>query len=114
MPTHHFDRTAQDVHRALSQIISELKDPRITGLVSIVKVDVSTDLSYAKIYVSTMEGSENTKNAVKGLKAASGFVRRELAARVKLRHTPALTFIADDSIEYGAQINEKLNQIKEK
>ena len=80
-------------------------------MLSIVKVQVSNDLSYAKVYVSAIEGMEKTKESVVGLKSASGFIRRELSNRLHLRKCPELSFIADDSIAYGAQINRMLEEL---
>jgi ribosome-binding factor A len=97
-------RITSDIHRELAALIRTLKDPRISELTSIVKVDVSGDLSYAKVYISTIDGTEATINTVKGLKSASGYLRRELSSRIKLRKTPELKFIADDSIVRSAHI----------
>ena len=77
---------------------------------TIVKVDVSNDLSFAKVYVSSMEGIEAAKESVKGLKNAAGFIRRELGLRLEMRRIPELKFIADDSIEHSAQILGLINQ----
>jgi len=107
------ERIAQDMHRVLYEILKELKDPRIGGMLSIVRVDVTADLSYATVYVSAVEGLEQAQSAVKGLKAAVGFIRRELAHRMKLRHTPELRFVADGSIEHGADIARMLKEIQE-
>ena len=97
-------RITSDVHRELSNIIRTVKDPRVSSLTNIVKVDVSGDLSYAKVYVSTIEGESATADTVKGLRSAAGYIRRELGNRLKLRKTPELRFIADDSIAYSANI----------
>ena len=97
-------RIASDVHRELANIIRNVKDPRVSSLTNIVKVDVSGDLSYAKVYVSTIEGDTATADTVKGLRSAAGYIRRELGARLKLRKTPELRFVADDSIAYSANI----------
>lgn len=105
-------RITQDIHRELSAILRELKDPRIAPMLSIVKVQVSNDLSYAKVYVSAIEGMEKTKESVVGLKSASGYIRRELSNRLHLRKCPELSFIADDSIAYGAQINRILEELR--
>ena len=93
-----------DIHRELASLIRTLKDPRVSELTSIVKVDVSGDLSYAKVYISTIDGTDATLNTVKGLKSAGGYLRRELSSRLKLRKTPELKFIADDSIVKSAHI----------
>lgn len=97
-------RITSDVHRELANIIRTVKDPRVSSLTNIVKVDVSGDLSYAKVYVSTIEGDTATADTVKGLRSAAGYIRRELGNRLKLRKTPELRFVADDSIAYSANI----------
>jgi ribosome-binding factor A len=106
-------RITQDIKRELSAILRELKDPRIDSMLSIVKVSVSNDMSHCKVYVSALEGMDKTRESVEGLKSASGFVRRELSNRLHLRKCPDLTFIADNSIEYGAQINKLLEELEE-
>lgn len=98
-------RVNEDFKRHLSSILMEVKDPRISNLLSIVRVEVSKDLSYAKILVSAIEGEEKTLESVKGLKSASGFIKTRLASSLKLRKIPDLQFIADNSIEYGAKIS---------
>lgn len=95
-------RINEEMRLALSQLLRKVKDPRVSGLLSILKVEVTNDLSYAKVYVSSMEGLEGAKNAVKGLTSASGFLRRELSSMVNLRKSPELRFIPDDSIAYSA------------
>ena len=104
MASYKTGRVAGDIQRNLAEIFRELKDPRISQLLSVVKVDVSGDLSYEKIYVSAIEGEAKTAESVKGLKSAAGFIKRELSARCKLRKMPELTFIADNSIAHGAEI----------
>lgn len=104
-------RVTQDIRRELSAILRELKDPRISSMLSIVKVSVSNDMSYCKVYVSAIEGFEKSRESVEGLKSATGFVKRELSNRLHLRKCPEMTFIADDSIEYGAQINQMLEDL---
>ena len=111
MAGHRIDRTTEDIKRELTDIMRSLKDPRVTGMLSIVRAEVSNDLSHAKIYVSAMEGQESAKRAVEGLKSASGFIRRELSHRLHLRHTPELHFIADDSIEHSARIFRQLHNL---
>lgn len=113
MPSHRIERTTEDVHRELTAIFRELKDPRVQGLISIVRVDVTSDLSYCTVYVSAMEGLEKAKEALQGLRSASGYIRRELGARLKLRHVPELLFRATDSIEYGANISKLLSDLKD-
>ena len=102
-------RITSDVQMAMSQLLREVKDPRVSKLISIVKVDVSGDLSYATVYVSAIEGYEATVESVKGLKNASGYLRRELGSRLKLRKVPELRFVADDSISKSAEIMGIIN-----
>ena len=97
-------RITSDIQLAISGLLREVKDPRVSPLISVVKVDVSGDLSYATIYVSAIDGYEATLNSVKGLKSAAGYLRRELGSRLKLRKVPELRFIADDSIIKSAEI----------
>lgn len=104
MASYKTGRCAGDIQRNLADIFRELKDPRISQLLSVVKVDVSGDLSFAKIYVSAIEGEQKTAESVKGLTNASGFIKRELSARMKMRKMPELKFIADNSIAHGAHI----------
>ena len=81
-------------------------------LLSLVRVEVTNDLSYCTVYVSTMEGLERSKTAVQGLKSAAGFIRRELGKRLSLRHVPQLIFKATDSIEYGTHISQLLHHLE--
>ncbi|MBR7132370.1 MAG: 30S ribosome-binding factor RbfA [Clostridia bacterium] len=106
-------RITSDIKITLSELLREIKDPRISKLLSIVKVDVSGDLSYATVYVSAIEGFEATVASVKALKGAAGFLRRELGARLKLRKVPELRFVADDSIEQSANISKIIDSFKE-
>ena len=99
-------RITSDVQLAMSNLLREVKDPRVSKLLSIVKVDVSGDLSYATIYVSAIEGAEKTKESVKALKGAAGYLRRELGSKMKLRKVPELRFVADDSINISANISK--------
>ena len=105
-------RVTEDVHRELSAILREVKDPRVRDcLLSIVRAEVTNDLSYCTVYVSTMEGLDRTKEAVQGLKSAGGYIRRALGHRLKLRHVPELLFKPTDSIEYGASISRMLHDL---
>ncbi len=105
-------RLSEDFYRELTALFRELKDPRIDEFLSIVHIDLTNDLSYCKVYVSSLNGKEAAKESVKGLKSASGWLRRELFKRLKLRKSPQLLFIADDSIEYGASIGQKIHDIE--
>ena len=113
MPNFKSMRTAEDIRRELTDIFRSLKDPRISGFLTIVKVDVSADLSYAKVYVSAMEGIEKAKDSVVGLKSAAGFIRRELGLRLQMRKSPELKFIADDSIEHSAELLKLIEKANE-
>ena len=106
MAGYKINRITSDIKIALSELLREVKDPRVSKLLSILKVDVSGDLSYATVYVSAIEGSEKTKESVKALKGASGYLRRELGSRMKLRKVPEIRFIADDSINISANISK--------
>lgn len=110
MSGHKIERTTEDIRRELTAIFRELKDPRVTGaFLSIVRVEVTNDLSYCTVHVSAIEGLDKAKEAVKGLKSASGYIRRELGHRLRLRHVPELIFNATDSIEYSANISRILS-----
>ena len=98
-------RLGEDIKRELTDIIRGLKDPRIAEFLTIVRVDLSNDLSHCKIYVSSFEGIEKAQQSVKGLTSAAGYIRRELFARLKMRKSPELKFIADYSIERSREIN---------
>ena len=107
------NRITSDIRIALSELFREIKDPRVSKLLSIVKVDVSGDLSYATVYVSAIEGYETTVSSVKALKSAAGFLRRELGSRLKLRKVPELRFVADDSIAHSANISKIIDSFNE-
>ncbi|MBO5912915.1 MAG: 30S ribosome-binding factor RbfA [Clostridia bacterium] len=113
MPSFKIGRAASDIQRELADLFREMKDPRVSKLLSIVKVDVSGDLSYATVYVSAIEGYDKTVESVKGLKNAAGFLRRELGVRLKLRKTPELRFVADNSIEHSANIAKIIESFPE-
>ena len=108
------NRVTSDIKLALSDILREVKDPRVSKLLSIVKLDVSGDMSYAKVYVSAIEGREKTEESVKALKNAAGYIRRELGARLSLRKVPELRFVADDSIEISANISRIVSGFEKK
>lgn len=104
-------RIDEEYRKELSQILSyDLKNPNITGMISVTKVKVTTDLKYAKVYISILN-SKNIKETMDGLKKSSGYIRSELAKRINLRNTPELVFEIDDSMEYGAKIDSILKEI---
>lgn len=104
------ERINSNLQREISYIIAnEVKNPNVK-FVTITAVDVTSDLSYAKVYFTTLEDANET---LKALKSAKGFIRKTLADRVELRHIPELEFIYDESIEYGKRIEEKIKEIHE-
>ena len=108
MPSNRIGRINDEIQRELADQLRRLKDPRVSsGMVSIIRVDTTGDLRYARVYVSALDKSRE-KEVLKGLKSASGFLRRELGRALQLRYTPELQFIADDSIQHGAHILEVL------
>lgn len=104
-------RINDDIKRELAQLIPTLKDPRVQGLISITRVDTTPDLRYCKIYVSALNQQES-KDLIRGLKSASGYLRRALAQRINLRYTPELIFTQDDSIHQGNRIIGILEDIE--
>ncbi|OZB97844.1 30S ribosome-binding factor RbfA [Paenibacillus sp. XY044] len=104
-------RVGEQIKKELSQLIqSELKDPRI-GFVTVTGVEVTNDLSQAKVYLSVLGDNEQKNNTLKALEKANGFLRSELGKRVRLRHTPELIFKFDESIAYGSHIEKLLGEI---
>ncbi len=99
------DRTAEDIKREITAVIRELKDPRVRDkLLTVVRIELASDLSYGKVFVSALEGIETAKTAVKGLTNAQGLIRKEVANRLKLRKAPELLFVADDSVRQSAEL----------
>lgn len=113
MAGYKINRITQDIKVTLSELLRDVKDPRISKFLSIVKLDLSGDLSYATVYVSAIEGYETTVSSVKALKGAAGYLRRELGMRLRLRKVPELRFVADDSIEQSANISKIIESFKE-
>lgn len=112
MSGHKIGRITEDIKRELTAILRTVKDPRVTSVfLSVVRVEVTNDLSYCKIYVSALEGMDKAKQALKGLNSANGYIRRELAHRLKLRHVPELIFHATDGIERSANISMILESL---
>lgn len=104
------DKINEEIRRELAMVIRELKDTRIPMMTSVVAVRVTSDLRYAKAYISVMGEEEVQKKAIEGLKSAAGFVRREIGKRVDLRYTPEFIFELDHSIEHGARIDQLLKK----
>ena len=105
------DRISEEGRHGIDSIIRDMKDPRISGMYSVTRADVTRDLRYAKVYVSVLE-EDKADDLIKALKNASGFIRHELAQRVQLRYTPELLFFRDDNIAYGSHISEILKKVR--
>ena len=111
MASNKLQRTNEDIQRVLSELLRSIKDPRVNqGLISITGVETTGDLRWCKVYLSVL-GLANEKELMKGLKSASGWLRRELSHSLSLRYTPELVFQLDRSIETGAHINSILNSL---
>ena len=113
MASHRHDRLAEDIRRELTDIFRTLKDPRISGMISIVKVDLAGDQSHCKVYISSLDGAAANR-AVEGLSSAAGFIRREIGSRLKMRRSPEFKFISDNSIEHSADIAKILIDLERK
>ena len=100
-----------EVQKALSEIIRELKDPRILPMTSVVLVQVTPDLKFCKAYVSVLANEEQAQDTIRGLKSAEGFIRTQLAKKVNLRNTPDVTFVLDQSIEYGVRMSRLIDDV---
>ena len=116
MASNRIGRINEEIQRELAEQIRFLKDPRVSqvGMVSIIRVDTTGDLRYARVWVSVLDKNQE-KDVMRGLKSAAGYLRRELGRALQLRYTPELQFIADDSISQGAHILEVLrdpNRVK--
>ena len=111
MASYRKGRINEDLQRELSALIRTLKDPRVQqSMVSVTKVEATGDLRYAKVYISVLD-KDKSKETLKGLKSAGGFLRREIGSRLQLRYTPELIFEEDDSIAYGAKMFELLRKL---
>lgn len=112
MASYRQDRVSEDIKREIIAVIRELKDPRVKDkMLTVVRVDVSHDLSFAKVYISALDGIDSAKEAVKGLVSATGRIRHEVGARLRLRKTPEMKFVADDSVEHGMKIFKKIEDL---
>ena len=110
MASHRIDRTNDDIRIVLSELLRSIKDPRINqGMLTITRTETTNDLRYCKVFLSVF-GLENEKEMKRGLKSASGWLRRELGRRLDLRYTPELSFELDNSISHGAHINKIISE----
>lgn len=104
-------RINEELRKELSSVLAfELKNPNITGMLSVTKVKITPDFKYAKVYVSIMN-SKNVEKTMQGLKESAGFIRSRIAKDINLRITPELSFVIDDSLEYGARIDNILKDL---
>ena len=107
-------RINSEVLKELSNIIrSEIKDPRINPMTSVVSVEVAPDLKTCKAYISVLGDEKSQKDTITGLKSAEGYIRRQLARTVNLRNTPEIRFILDQSIEYGINMSKLIDEVTE-
>ena len=114
MASNRIGRINDEIQKELASLLRTVKDPRVSEtMLTITHVDTTSDLRYARVYVSALNCPDE-KGLMKGLKSAAGFLRRELGAALRLRYTPELQFTADDSIEHGAHILELLRDVERK
>ena len=112
MASNRIGRINEEVQKELSALLRTVKDPRIAGaMLTITHVDTTSDLRYARIYVTALDRT-GEKDLMRGLKSASGSLRRDLGSRLNLRYTPELQFMSDDSIAHGAHILDLLSHVK--
>ena len=112
MAGHRIERTTEDIRRELTAIFRELKDPRVSPLMtSIVACEVAPDLKTCKAYVSVLGDVESQQNTIKGLKSAVGYIRTLLAKNLNLRNTPEIIFVLDQSIEYGVNMSRLIDEV---
>ena len=111
MASNRIGRINEEIQRELAELIRSLKDPRVQTMISITRVDTTPDLRYSKIYDRGLADAR-AKEAVRGLKSAGGWLRRELGSRLQLRYTPELVFELDDSLKYGARMFDLLEKLE--
>ncbi|MCI8782243.1 MAG: 30S ribosome-binding factor RbfA [Dorea sp.] len=104
-------RVNTEVQRELSDIIRNMKDPRVAPWTSVVAAEVAPDLKTCKAYISVLGGKKEQEDTIAGLKNAEGFIRHELARTLNLRNTPEICFILDQSIEYGVNMSKKIDEV---
>ena len=111
MASKRIDGINQEIQRELSSLLRTVKDPRVQDvMISITRVETTPDLRYTKVYVSFLQ-QEKADEAMKGLKSAAGYLRRQIAANLQLRHAPEIQWALDDSITYGAKMLELINSL---
>lgn len=106
------NRISEEVRRVVSDLLlSEIKDPRISGMPSVNRVNVTKDLKFAKIYVSVLGNEEEKANTIKGLESAKGFIRKEIGRRIDLRHVPEPLFFLDETIEQAIHMSKLIDEV---
>lgn len=107
MASNRIGRINEEIQRELAALIPNVKDPRVSGMISVTAVETTPDLKYAKVFISVLDKRDCTQ-VLKGLKSAAGYLRCELGRTLNLRYTPELSFVQDDSIDKGAHILDML------
>ena len=111
MASNRINRINEEIQKELSTLLRNVKDPRVAGtMISVTRVETTPDLRWTKVYVSFLE-ADRVKEAMKGLKSAGGYLRRELGRTLNLRYTPEIAWAVDDSITYGAHMLELINSL---
>lgn len=106
------NRISEEVRRVVSDLLlSEIKDPRISGMPSVNRVNVTKDLKFAKIYISVLGNEEEKANTIKGLESAKGFIRKEIGKRIDLRHVPEPLFYLDETIEHAIHMSKLIDKV---
>lgn len=113
MPAHRTERLNKDFKREISAILSNMKDARIHAFLSVMRVQVTSDLSYAKVYIGSLNGFKEAREACDVLKKAEGHIKSTLAKTMRIRKVPELSFIPDDSVDYYNKINTILEDLKD-
>lgn len=112
MANHNIQRLSEDVKREIAAALPELKDSRVaSGLVTITHCEITSDMSYCKVYISCLNGEESTAKAVDCLKSAQGFFKRRINARIKMRKIPELIFMPDNSLDYYDKISKLIDEL---
>lgn len=113
MASNRLNRISEEVKKVVSGIImNDIKDPRVSSMTSVTRVEVTRDLRYANIYISVLGEKPSGEETIKGLESAKGFIRKEIGKNINLRYTPEPLFFLDTSIEYGIKISKMLNDLK--
>ena len=111
MASNRINRINEEIQKALADLLRNVKDPRVSGtMISITRVETTPDLRYTKVYVSFLQENKAAE-AMKGLKSAGGYLRRQLGSNLKLRYSPEICWALDDSITYGANLLKLINSL---